>query len=100
MKGKKIKPASGHIKKTGFLIISAILVIATIYYFYSVEQAQIRGYNFGNELQTIQNDLKDEQADFYSKVSMWKEASITKDQILEYGHTPVSYTHLTLPTKA
>ena len=77
MKGKKIKPASGHIKKTGFLIIAAILVIATIYYFYSAEQAQIRGYNFGNELQAIQDDLKGEQVDFYSKVSMWKEESIT-----------------------
>ena len=70
-------------KKTGFLIIAAILVIATIYYFYSLEQAQIRGYNFGNELQAIQDDLKNEQGDFYSKVSMWKEGSIS-----------VSYTHL------
>ena len=88
MKGKKVKSASGHTKKIGFLIIAVILIIATIYYFYSAEQAQIRGYNFGNELQTIQDDLKGEQADFYSKVSMWKEASITK---------AVSYTHLTLP---
>jgi hypothetical protein len=109
LKGKKEIP-SGRTKKSGskklgFLIIATILVIATIYYFYSAEQAQIRGYNFGNELQAIQDDLKDEQADFYSKVSMWKEASITKDQILEYGHTHVlrmndiitKYTELQMP---
>ena len=90
MKGKKIKPASGHIKKTGFLIISAILVIATIYYFYSVEQAQIRGYNFGNELQAIQDDLKGEQEDFYSNVSMWKEGSISKEQMLMGGEVHIA----------
>ena len=110
MKDKKVKSASGRTKKSGskkfgFLIIAAILIIATIYYFYSAEQAQIRGYNFGNELQAIQDDLKGEQTDFYSKVSMWKEASITKDQILEYGHTHVlrmndiitKYTELQMP---
>ena len=104
MKKKKVKTASGF-KKFSFLIIGAILVSAAIYYFYSAEQAQIRGYNFGNELQTIQDDLKGEQADFYSKVSMWKEASITKDQILEYGHIHVlrmndiitKYTELQMP---
>ena len=89
MKDKKIKPASGYMKKTGFLIIAAILVIATIYYFYSLEQAQIRGYNFGNELQAIQDDLKNEQGDFYSKVSMWKEGSISKEQILLNGEAHI-----------
>ena len=90
MKGKKVKSASGHTKKIGFLIIAAILIIATIYYFYSAEQAQIRGYNFGNELQTIQDDLKGEQADFYSKVSMWKEDSISKEQMLMDGEVHIA----------
>ena len=90
MKDKKVKSASGRSKKPGskkigFLIIAAILIIATIYYFYSAEQAQIRGYNFGNELQAIQDDLKSEQGDFYSKISMWKEDSISKEQILLNG---------------
>ena len=73
MKSKKVKSASGRSKKTGskkigFLIIAAILIIATIYYFYSAEQAQIRGYNFGNELQAIQDDLKGEQVDLLSLI--------------------------------
>ena len=94
MKHKKVKSASGRTKKSGskkfgFLIIAAILVIATIYYFYSAEQAQIRGYNFGNELQAIQDDLKGEQTDFYSKVSMWKEGSISKEQILLDGEVHI-----------
>ena len=90
MKDKKVKSASGRTKKSGskkfgFLIITAILIIATIYYFYSAEQAQIRGFNFGHDLQAIQDELKSEQNDFYSKVSMWKERSVSKDQILEYA---------------
>ena len=65
------------------------MIIATIYYFYSAEQAQIRGYNFGNELQAIQDDLKSEQGDFYSKISMWKEGSISKEQILLNGEAHI-----------
>ena len=63
-------------------MVSIILVGASIFYFYSAEQAQIRGLNFGNELQYIQDELKNEQSEFYSKVSMWKEKSISKEQIM------------------
>ena len=87
-KKKKAKTASGF-KKFSFLIIGAILVSAAIYYFYSAEQAQIRGYNFGNEIQSIQDELKNEQSDFYSKVSMWKEETISKEQILDYADTHI-----------
>ena len=82
MKKKQKKSGLG---KFSIVIIGAVLIGASIYYFYSAEQAQLRGYNFGNELQSIQDELKEEQANFYSKVSMWKEASISKDTILEYA---------------
>ena len=97
-------------KKSGFSIFSAIIVGliiigASIYYFYSAEQAQIRGFNFGNDLQAIQDELKEEQSDFYSKISMWKEESVTKDQILEFADIHVlrmeniiaKYTDLQMP---
>ena len=87
-KKKKAKTASGF-KKFSFLKNGAILVSAAIYYFYSAEQAQIRGYNFGNEIQSIQDELKNEQSDFYSKVSMWKEETISKEQILDYADTHI-----------
>ena len=82
-----------------------IIIGASIYYFYSAEQAQIRGFNFGNDLQAIQDELKGEQSDFYSKVSMWKEESVTKDQILEFADIHVlrmeniiaKYTDLQMP---
>ena len=73
MKKKQRSKKSGLKRLQIVTVIGVILVGVSIYYFYSAEQAQIRGYTFGNELQAIQDELKDEQADFYSKVSMWKE---------------------------
>ena len=73
MKKKQRSKKSGLKRLQIVIVIGVILIGVSIYYFYSAEQAQIRGYTFGNELQAIQDELKDEQADFYSKVSMWKE---------------------------
>jgi len=105
MKKKQRSKKSGLKRLQIVIVIGVILIGVSIYYFYSAEQAQIRGYTFGNELQAIQDELKDEQADFYSKVSMWKENSISKDQILEYSDVHVlkmkniiiKYTDLNIP---
>ena len=64
-------------------MIGIILIGITIFYFYSAEQGKIRGYNFGNDLQIIQEELKNEQLSFYSNVRMWEENSITKNEILK-----------------
>ena len=64
-------------------MIAIILIGITIFYFYSAEQGKIRGYNFGNDLQIIQEELKNEQLSFYSNVRMWEENSITKNEILK-----------------
>lgn len=64
-------------------MIAIILIGITIFYFYSAEQGKIRGYNFGNDLQIIQEELKNEQLNFYSNVRMWEENSITKNEILK-----------------
>ena len=49
-------------------MVGIILVGASIFYFYSAEQAQIRGLNFGNELQYIQDELKNEQSEFDAQI--------------------------------
>ena len=70
----------GKFASVGILVI---LIGLAIYYFYSAEQGQMRGLEFGNELQTVQEELKAEQAEFYSKVSMWEENSVSKEEILK-----------------
>ena len=79
----KKKAKKSGLRKSSVVIIGVILIVAAIYYFYSTEQAQIRGFNFGNELQSIQEELKHEQTDFFSKISMWEEGNISKTQFLE-----------------
>ena len=63
--------------------VAVILIGIVIYYFYSAEQGQVRGFNFGNELQEIQDELKNEQSIFYSNVRMWEENGLTKTEFLE-----------------
>ena len=63
-----------------FGIGGAILIGTIILYFYSTEQSQISGYNFGNNLQKIQDELKSEFLSFESKISMWKDNKTPLDE--------------------
>ena len=71
---------TGRLATLGIL---AILIGIAIYYFYSADQGQMRGLQFGNELQAIQEELKTEQAEYYSNVSMWQEDSISTEEMLQ-----------------
>ena len=93
---------TGRLATLGIL---AILIGIAIYYFYSADQGQMRGLAFGNDLQAIQEELKIEQSNFYSKVSMWKEDSISTEEILKVSDNHVvkmnniiaKYTDLQIP---
>lgn len=85
---KKTKKSKGS-KKRFTVLIAIILIGITIFYFYSAEQGKKRGYNFGNDLQIIQEELKNEQSSFYSNVRMWEENSITKSEILKLSETHI-----------
>ena len=68
-----------------FAVIGFIIVGAVIGYNYSVDQSKTRGFNFGNELEEIQSNLKKLQTDFDTKIGLWQENSITKEEFLEYS---------------
>lgn len=70
--------------------IAAVILIIVIGYFYSFDQATIRGFTFGNELQQIQEDLKKMQTDFDSQIKILKEEQITKEEFLEYSKEHIS----------
>ncbi len=76
------------LKKTKTTYIAAgigILIITLgIFYTYSADQAKIRGFNFGNKIQAIQDELKQVQSEFYFKKSMLGENQMTKDEFFEF----------------
>ena len=70
------------------IIVAAVLIIGlTVFYSYSADQARLRGYEFGNNLQMIQEDLKKIQTEFESKVTMWKENDLSTDEFFVYSQT-------------
>ena len=69
------------------IIIAAIAIIiigAIIAYNYSAEQTKQKGFQFGNELSQIQQDVAELQTKFYSEKIKWEEGDITKEELLNY----------------
>lgn len=73
-------------KKHNIIIASVVVIIlgSIIGYNYYIDQINQKGLQFGNELQQIQDDVKQVQNEFYSKITQWEEGDITKKQLLEY----------------
>ena len=78
-------------KKQNIIIASvAIIIIGAIAgYNYSVDQTKQKGFRFGNELQQIQEDVKQAQTEFNSKVIQWKEGDLSQQELTEYSKTHV-----------
>ena len=78
-------------KKQNIIIASvAIIIIGAIAgYNYSVDQTKQKGLRFGNELQQIQEEIKQLQTEFNSKVIQWKEGDLSQQELSEYSKTHV-----------
>ena len=70
--------------------LAAIIVGGIIGYNYYIDQINVKGFNFGNELQKIQDDVTKLQNDFSSKIIQWEEGDLTKEEFLEYSSNHVS----------
>ena len=70
-----------------FLTISIALVLVgiTIFYFYSADQAKIRGFAFGNDIQSLQKEVENEQGQFISSIAKWDENAISNDEMIRIG---------------
>lgn len=77
--------------KTTYIAVGiGVLVVAlAIFFTYSADQAKIRGFNFGNNLQTIQDELKQIQTEFYSKKAMLDENAVSKEEFLAFSQTHI-----------
>jgi len=67
------------------IVAVAVLIIGGIIgYNYSADQTKQKGFQFGNELAQIQQDVTELQIKFYSEKTKWDEGDITKEELLKY----------------
>ena len=70
--------------------IGVIIIIAIVAYNYSADQTKQKGFQFGNELSQIQEDVAELQSKFYSEKIKLDEGDITKEELLNYYEKHVS----------
>ncbi len=77
MKKKKIQ-------NIAIATIGILIIVAVIGYNYSAEQTKQKGFQFGNDLAQIQQNVVELQTKFYSEKTKWDEGGITKEELLNY----------------
>lgn len=65
-------------------LVAVGIIGSIIAYNYAAEQTRQKGFQFGNELAQIQQDVADLQTKFYSEKIKWDEGDITKEELLEF----------------
>jgi hypothetical protein len=76
-------------KRQNIIIVTIAVVIigAIVGQNYSVEQTKQKGLKFGNELQQIQEEVKQAQVEFNSNITQWQEGDLTKEELLDYAES-------------
>jgi hypothetical protein len=72
------------IQNITIVAIGIIIIVGIIAYNYSSEQTKQKGFQFGNELAQIQQEVAELQTKFYSEKTQWDEGDITKEELLAY----------------
>ena len=78
-------------KKQNIIIASIAIIIigAIVGYNYSYDQTRQKGLKFGNELLQIQEDVKQFQIEFHSKITQFEEGDLTQQELSEYSKTHI-----------
>ncbi len=71
-------------------IVAVTLIILVIGYSYSAEQTRLKGFDFGNYLQAIQEDLKKIETNFQSEIAIFQEGDSSTEEFLEYSDLHIS----------
>lgn len=71
--------------KVGIIILLVVAAISAIIGLnqYWVEETRQQGFIFGNELQQIQQDVRDLQTKFYADIDIWEEGQISRTELQE-----------------
>ncbi len=85
------------IQNIAIAAIAVVIIGGIIGYNYYIDQINVKGFNFGNELQQIQDAVTKLQNDFSSKIVQWKEGDLTKEELLEYSNNHISEMEKIIP---
>ena len=65
--------------------VGVIIITLSMFFVYSSDQAKERGKAFGKAIEFLQEDLRKTYHSFDSKVSMFKQGDISKDDFLKFA---------------
>jgi len=65
--------------------VGVVIIALSMFFVYSSEQAKIRGEAFSKAIEFVQEDLRKTYHSFDSKVSMFNQGNITKDDFLKFA---------------
>ena len=71
------------------IAVGVIIIGMSIFFVYSSDQAKERGKAFGKAVEFVQDDLRKLTHSFDSKVSMFKQGDISKDEFLKFGDSHI-----------
>ena len=71
------------------IAVGVIIIALSIFFVYSSDQAKERGKAFGKAIEFVQDDLRKLTHSFDSKVSMFKQGDINKDEFLKFGDSHI-----------
>jgi len=71
-------------------VIAVGIVSGIIGYNYYIDQIKVKGLNFGNEIQQIQDGVKKTQDGFESMIIQFEEGDLSKQEFLEYSQIHLS----------
>ena len=88
----KKKKATNPKRKMQMAIVAGVIIIGGVIMLnYNLDQAKISGQSFGDSLAQIQNDLKNETANYDAKITLYQNGNITKQDILQISDTHISF---------
>jgi hypothetical protein len=87
---KKKKVPNPKRKMQMAIVVGAVVIGLVIMFNYNLDQAKIFGQSFGDSLAQIQNDLKNETANYDAKIVQYQNGNITKQDILQISDTHIA----------
>jgi len=88
LKKKKVPNPKRKIQMA--IVAGAIIIGLAIMFNYNLDQVKISGQSFGDRLSQIQNDLKNETANYDVKITQYQNGDITKQDMLQISDVHIA----------